>query len=128
MFSTDDHRQATLLFSSEDDSEPEDTFLPKRRKVIRPRINFENLSDFSFKEKFRLRKSEFEFVLEAIGEDLNHRTLTNRALTPEKQLLTALHDSVCSRSSLRLDSKEFSIQHSFIPRLVLNSSLNCFFV
>jgi hypothetical protein len=65
MFITDDHRQSTLLFSSEDDSESEDTILPKRRKVIMPRINFDNLSDFSFKEKIRLRKSEFIFALES---------------------------------------------------------------
>jgi hypothetical protein len=65
MFITDDRRQATLLFSSEDDSESEDTILPKRRKVIMPRINFDNLSDFSFKEKIRLRKSEFIFALES---------------------------------------------------------------
>ncbi|KAF2892589.1 hypothetical protein ILUMI_13581 [Ignelater luminosus] len=32
-----------------------------------------------------------EYVLQVIGEDLQHNTERNRALTPQQQLLTALH-------------------------------------
>jgi hypothetical protein len=77
-----------LLFSSSDDSDSEQ---PKVKKVYRERINFRNLTDFCFKEKFRLSTEEIEYVLEKVGSKLVHKTNKNKALTPEQQLLTALH-------------------------------------
>jgi hypothetical protein len=48
---------SNLVFSSSDDSDSEE---PKRRKIYRPRINYSELSDFVFKEKFRLNTEEVE--------------------------------------------------------------------
>jgi hypothetical protein len=55
------------------------------------RINFENLRDIEFEKKFRMTKSEVEFVLGVIGEAIKHKTDLNQALSPQEQLLTALH-------------------------------------
>lgn len=41
--------------------------------------------------RFRLRPHEAEFVLTFIGRDLKHKTDKNKALSPQQQLLTALH-------------------------------------
>jgi len=79
----------SLYFSSDEDSIVQVRL--KRKKVFRQRINYNQLQDFTFKEKFRLRKSEVEFVLEHIGQILRYRTTKNKALTPEQQLLTTLH-------------------------------------
>ncbi len=60
-------------------------------KVVRERINYSNLQPAAFKEKFRLRQSEADFVLSFIGDKIKHRTTKNKALSPTQQLLTALH-------------------------------------
>jgi hypothetical protein len=77
-----------LLFSSSDDSDSESQ--PKK-KIYKERINFSKLGEFEFKEKFRLSAEEVEFVLSKIGSRLEHKTQKNKALSPNQQLLTALH-------------------------------------
>ncbi|CAG7824210.1 unnamed protein product, partial [Allacma fusca] len=65
-----------LLFSSDDEGEY------GGEKEYRPRINFEAMNTFCFKEKFRISSTDAEFVLEKIGRYLKHRTTKNHALTP----------------------------------------------
>src|SRR5271154_3470311 len=73
------------------DSDSDEELPPKRKKVFRPNINFEFLSDREFVERFRMRASEIEVLLERIGPLIQHPTTKNRALNPEKQILIALH-------------------------------------
>ena len=70
----------------EDDDEGE---RPRRKAILR--INYNQIHDSFFTEKFRLTKTDTEFVLEHIAGQIRHRTERNDALTPEQQLLTALH-------------------------------------
>jgi len=59
-------------------SDSEDEREPKRPKIYQIRINFEVISDFEFKEKFRLRRSEFQFLLEKIGNQLPIRMIHHK--------------------------------------------------
>lgn len=75
------------LSSSEDE---EEEIRAIRRRVYRPRINF-SLNDSFFKEKFRIYSEAAEFVIHEIAPYLLHDTFRNNALTPQMQLLAALH-------------------------------------
>jgi hypothetical protein len=79
---------SSLLYSSSDDS---DCDSPPPKKVYKERVNFSKFGEFQFKESFRLTSEEVEFVLEKIGHRIKHKTSKNYALTPQQQLLTALH-------------------------------------
>jgi len=76
-----------IVFSSSGESDYETAPV---RKVYRPRVNFNVPSDFQFKEKFRMRRHEMEFVLTQIGHRLLYSD-RSYALTPEQQLLITLH-------------------------------------
>jgi len=80
-----------LMTSSESEDHSDQEYAPRRNKVFRPRINFENFEGFEFKERFRMAFDEVEFVLQKIGHHLRHPTSQNQALTPKQQLLTTLH-------------------------------------
>jgi len=75
-----------LLSSSDDEEE----FEPRRKKVFRPRINF-HLEDHLFRERFRVRRDEFECILRFIAPYLKHKTELNKALSPDQQLMIMLH-------------------------------------
>ncbi|XP_035711322.1 putative nuclease HARBI1 [Folsomia candida] len=74
-----------LYFSDNEENNPQP-------RVYRPRVNFDErfISDFQFREKFRLRRAEAEFIVEKIGQNLINSE-KNMALTPRQQLLVALH-------------------------------------
>jgi hypothetical protein len=76
------------ILDSSDDSEQEDR--PIRRRLYRPRINFEVDNDSQFKEKFRMRRAEVELLLERIGALLID-TNKNHAISPLQQILLTLH-------------------------------------
>lgn len=73
------------IYSSEDSDEE------RPRRNFKTRINFVDLSDFQFKEYFRLNTIEVETVLNYIGNDIKHLTGKSKALVPKHQLLTTLH-------------------------------------
>ncbi len=79
------------FLSDSEDSENENDGPPRKRPTYRPRINFEDLNEFQFKEKFQLSAVNVESLLRVIGPQLDHGTLRNRALSPKEQLLCALH-------------------------------------
>lgn len=60
-------------------------------RVFRQRVNFHYPTDFSFKEAFRLSKTQVEFLLNEIGHDLQSVTQRNHALSPREKCLIALH-------------------------------------
>lgn len=74
--------------SSSDDSIDEGI---RRQRIFARRVNFDLLSDFMFKEKFRVSKATAENILTRIGGELQPPTLRNHAMSPQQQLLTALH-------------------------------------
>jgi len=76
-----------LMLTSSDESEDD---APTVRKVYRPRVNFVVPSDFQFREKFRMRRHEVEFVLTQIGPRL-FESNRSYSLSPEQQLLVTLH-------------------------------------
>jgi len=81
-----------LPFSSSSSDDSEEEFLaPKRKKVFRLHCNFNIFIGMEFRERFRLREEEVEFVLSMIGNSLQHRSNKNGALSPKEQLLLALH-------------------------------------
>jgi len=104
------------LFSS--DSEGDDR--PRHEKVVRQRINFNVANSFQFKEKFRLRYEEVEFVLSKIGHRLKHKTSKNQALTPEQRLLSALH-------WLGSELRRMLSSHNTFPTLASESIVIYFF-
>lgn len=63
----------------------------RRPRVFRPRINFNVFEDFVFKEKFRIHRATFEYILNALGARLEHLTHRNHCLSPTQQILCALH-------------------------------------
>ncbi|CAG7817905.1 unnamed protein product [Allacma fusca] len=78
-------RTRGILYSSDDEG------AVRQVKEYRPRINFEVANPFCLKEKFRLSSTDVEQVLEQTGIYLHHETPKNHALSPEQQLLIALH-------------------------------------
>ena len=76
-------------YSTESDSD-EESYIERRARKFRPRINYSRNDDFRFKQKFRLDKSAAEYVLQEIGRYLAHPTRRNAALSSEQQFLTAL--------------------------------------
>jgi len=79
------------MFSSSDDSEEESQGSPSRnKKIYRPRINFNDLSDAVFIEKFRLRRGEAENLITMLSPHLPNKE-RNKAISPPQQILTALH-------------------------------------
>lgn len=79
-----------LIFSS-DESDDEDILVLRRRRNFNPRINFDNLNDYQFKECFRLSAAGVADVEAAVGADLARTTQRNHALTSRQQILIALH-------------------------------------
>ncbi len=77
------------MISSGSESEEE---RPQTRNppIVRERINFTQLSDSSFKEKFRFSKLGFENLLRRLGAGLKQASDRNNPLPPEQQLLFAL--------------------------------------
>lgn len=67
-----------------------DVFNSRRCRHFRERINF-GFDIGEFQEKFRLSAAAAEYLLRLIADDLLHDTFRNRALSPQEQLLTALH-------------------------------------
>ncbi|KAF2899424.1 hypothetical protein ILUMI_06748 [Ignelater luminosus] len=64
----------------------------RRPPHLKPRVNFAQITDpQQCLEKFRMCVEAIEYVLQVIGRDLQHNTEKNRALTPQQQLLKALH-------------------------------------
>jgi hypothetical protein len=80
---------SNTLFTSSDDSDGENE--PRRKKIFRKRINFTFGTEQQFLERFRIGTEEFEFLLNKIGQLLQHKTTKNKALSPKHQLLTTLH-------------------------------------
>ncbi|KAF2889815.1 hypothetical protein ILUMI_16358, partial [Ignelater luminosus] len=77
------------LYDSSKESEDEEG---RRPRNFKPRVNFAQITDLQqCLEKFRMCAEAIEYVLQVIGGDLQHNTERNRALTPQQQLLTALH-------------------------------------
>ncbi|KAF2886078.1 hypothetical protein ILUMI_20094 [Ignelater luminosus] len=77
------------LYDSSSESEDEGG---RRPRNFKPRVNFAQITDpQQCLEKFRMCAEAIEYVLQVIGEDLQHSTERNRALTPQQQLVTALH-------------------------------------
>lgn len=76
-----------LLDTSDDEGEEG---LVCRQRVFRPRINFDSFCVMEFKERFRLRPNEAEFVVTRLAPRLIDSN-KNMALTPRQQLLVALH-------------------------------------
>lgn len=77
--------------SSEDESESNNNIISSRKRVIRPRINFNFMLVSSFKERFRVAPTTVENILNVIGPLIRHRTSKNHALDSKQQLLIALH-------------------------------------
>jgi len=75
-----------LVHSSSDSDEDR----PPVRKIYKPRVNFDVISDFQFREKFRMRRHEVELVLSRIGYRLLNSD-RSYALGPDQQLLVTLH-------------------------------------
>ena len=64
----------------------------RNRRVFRERINFSlDITNFVFKEKFRVSKKTVEYLLNKIGAHLQHKTKRNQALEPVQQILCTLH-------------------------------------
>ena len=68
-----------------------------RHRFIRPPRNFEERQLFNienpreFRHKYRLPVEAFEYLLAEVGQQLEHKTKRNRALTAQQQLLVFLH-------------------------------------
>lgn len=89
-----------VLTSSSESSSSEGEYLvqiePRQRRRFNPRINFSlNITDGTFLERFRVSKSTVEYLLNKIGQQLQHPTRRNKALTPLQQILCALHWMGC---------------------------------
>lgn len=81
-----------LLTSSSDETDHELVENVRRRKVYRPRINFDFDAMFrsrDFRARFRLSHTDVERIIQDIGHRLQHETDRNMALTPHQQLLLA---------------------------------------
>lgn len=57
----------------------------------RDRINFSVLQNFNFKECFRLNQIQVDFLLNKVGDKIEHNTQRSHALSAENQLLLCLH-------------------------------------
>ena len=74
----------------------EELELLRHRFIQQPR-NFEERRLFDienpreFREKYRLPVEAFEYLLAAVGEQLEHKTKRNRALTARQQLMMYFH-------------------------------------
>lgn len=77
-----------IALSSSEDEEEEAIIL--RRQRYRQRISF-SLNESFFKEKFRIYSEAAEYVIREIVPYLYYDTFRNNPLTPQMQLLVALH-------------------------------------
>ena len=81
-----------LLFdSSSEDEEPNRWQVNRRRKIFRPRINFNFQTSVKHTERFRMSAEKLDLLLNEIGPLLLHNTSKSGALTPKQQLSVALH-------------------------------------
>lgn len=78
--------------SSSGSDEDDDYFRPRKPRHFKERINFQEITDpQQYMEKFRICGAAMEEVLGQIGSQLKHETNRNHALSPQQQLMTALH-------------------------------------
>lgn len=78
-------------FSSSSDEDNDNEIPRRRRKMYRPRINWEFGSQFEYKERFRMSSQKLEALLADLGPHLNHPTNKSGALSAKQQLCIALH-------------------------------------
>lgn len=80
--------------SSSESSEEEFDNMPRR---VIERINFDYalMTDNYFKEKFRVHKCTFEYILQRVGNGLRGVAARQMDLTPTQQILIALHWMGC---------------------------------
>lgn len=79
------------IYDSSSDSDGEGVQQRKRRE-FKTRINFTEITDpQQYLEKFRICAAAMEEILGRIGPRLQHDTYRNHALTPQQQVMTALH-------------------------------------
>lgn len=77
--------------SSSSDSDGEQN-IPRRERQFLQRINFTQITDpQEYLQKFRVSAQTMQFLLERLGETLRYNTNRNYALSPEQQLMVALH-------------------------------------
>ncbi|XP_050340600.1 putative nuclease HARBI1 [Bactrocera neohumeralis] len=62
-----------------------------KARNYRDRINFLGLQNFNFKEYFCLNPIQADFLLNNVGQKLEHNTQRSHALSAENQLLLCLH-------------------------------------
>ncbi|KAI5651712.1 DDE superfamily endonuclease domain-containing protein [Phthorimaea operculella] len=88
-----------VLTSSSESSDEEyiGQIQPRRRqRTFKSRLNFSyTVTDFTFNEKFRVCKATVEYLINRIGSQIEHGTNRNFALTPDKQIMCALHWMGC---------------------------------
>lgn len=75
-------------FSSSDDDSDEE-IRRKRPRVFRPRINF-NRDEIDTRERFRLTSAHVDLLVDKIGEQIQHPTEHNCALSPRQQIQLSL--------------------------------------
>lgn len=73
----------------DDDDNEDDEFIPRLRRIVLPRINF-NLHSSIFRQSFRVDMEVANQLELLIGRYLQNTNMNN-ALTPRQQILTALH-------------------------------------
>ena len=75
--------------SNSDEGDMEVLHLPRRFKA---RVNYNDiLTDFTFKEKFRIHAETANYLLNRIGPVIQHTTGRSYSLSAHQQLLTTLH-------------------------------------
>lgn len=79
-----------LTSSSSSEDELSLASLSKRKRIFKPRINFDSIYPSDFKQRYRLREEHVDFLNHRIGHLLRHKTRRNYALSPRQQIIVAL--------------------------------------
>lgn len=79
------------MWSSDSENENDAHYAARLPRVFNIRTNFRCRTEWVFNERFRLTSVKMEYILENIGNLLQHETERNHSLSPRQQLLAALH-------------------------------------
>lgn len=78
--------------SSSNSDGDDEQHIPRVERQFLQRINFRQITDpHEYMQKFRISAQSMQFLVERLGEWLQSPTSRNFALSPEQQLMSALH-------------------------------------